>query len=375
MKAESTYSLKDDLFNREKVEYLAGLLAGAHQDFAAATFIEDCVSRFDELGLKERIAHIANMLHEHLPEYPEALAIILDALPEPLDPDLKDDDFGDFIFAPLSAYVAENGCTDEHLSRSLDALREITKRFSAEDAIRTFIDAYPEDTLEFLLECAQDSNYHVRRLASEGTRPRLPWSKRLSIEVERPIPILDLLYADPTRYVTRSVANHLNDIAKSDPDLVVETLCRWKADGEQDRDEFEFIMKHSLRTLVKKGHPPALELLGFHGAPDVELREFAIHTPVVELGLSLEFSLEVEANRHEKLLVDWVLHFATDGERESEKVYKLRQLELEAGESVTLEKTHPMRPMTTRRLYAGVHRVTLQINGVRRDSREFELRL
>lgn len=162
---------------------------------------------------------------------------MLDALPPILDPTKNDDDFGDFILAPLSDFVAQHGATEEHLDSSLAALGEITKRFSAEFAIRIFINAFPERSLEFLNECAGDANYHVRRLASEGTRPTLPWSGKISIDYHEPLPILDKLYRDPTRFVTRSVANHLNDIAKVDPDLVISMLKRWKKAGDQDPKE------------------------------------------------------------------------------------------------------------------------------------------
>ena len=133
---------------------------------------------FPTLELIQRIAHISSCLYEYLPDaYPAALDIILNSLPPALDPTKTDDDFGDFIFAPLSLFVATYGCTQNHLERSLQALKEITKRFSAEDAIRYFINAFPDETGSFLLGCAQDENYHVRRLASEGTRPKLPWSQ------------------------------------------------------------------------------------------------------------------------------------------------------------------------------------------------------
>ncbi|MEM7112915.1 MAG: DNA alkylation repair protein [Chloroflexota bacterium] len=374
MKAETTFSLKDQLFNPEKVAYLADLIQAVHPEFAHNAFCEAVTAVFPTLELKQRIDHISTMLHKHLPpDYPVALGILLRALPPELDPSKTDDDFGDFIIAPLSHFVATYGCTAEHLSRSLSGLREITKRFSAEDAIRSFINAFPEETMAFLAKCTQSDNYHVRRLASEGTRPKLPWSQKLLIDYHQPLSILDALFADPTRYVTRSVANHLNDISKLDPALVIDTLSRWQQSGAQQEKEMAFIVRHATRTLVKKGNLDALKLMGFGEEPDITIIDFATTTPQVVVGDAFLFSLTIEANKPQKLLVDYLMTFASDGKKAGQKVFKLKQLELKAGQSVTLRKKHPMRLMTTRRLYAGEHQITLQVNGKPFGSLTFDL--
>lgn len=382
MSTTPSFSLKDQLFNPEKVAYLTELLVNAHPDFPASTFQHQVVNAFPALELKARIAHIAECLRIHLPgEYPAALDILLRSLPPELDPNKTDDDFGDFIFAPLALFVAQYGCNETHLDRSLRALREITKRFSAEDAVRYFINAFPEETFRFLAECATDEHYHVRRLASEGTRAKLPWAQKLTTDYRKPLPILDMLYADQTRYVTRSVANHLNDISKVDPALVVETLGRWQESGAQSEKEMAFIAKHALRTLIKQGNPDALKLLGYGAEPDITIAEFATSTPVVQIGSALEFSLTIRAHSQQKLLIDYLMLFAADekrnggksGKKRGQKVFKLKQLALGADEVITLTKRHPLRPMTTRRLYPGTHRVTVQINGQTFDSFTFEL--
>lgn len=332
------------------------------------------VQAFPVLELKERITHISSCLHQYLPDdYSAALAIILEALPAPLDPSKTDDDFGDFIFSPLSLFVATYGCHTEVLESSLGALREITKRFSAEYAIRFFINEFPEETLAFLLDCAGDDNYHVRRLASEGTRPKLPWAQKLVIDYPQPLPILDQLFGDRTRFVTRSVANHLNDISKLDAALVIETLQRWAASGEQTEVEMAFMTKHSLRSLAKQGNPEALALLGFGGEPQIEISNFVTTTPVVKLGEAFEFSLEIEAQQAQNLLVDYLMLFASEGKKRSQKVFKLKQLKLKAGQVAKLKKRHPMRLMTTRRLALGEHQITLKVNGQTFDSLSFEL--
>ncbi|MEM6429086.1 MAG: DNA alkylation repair protein [Deinococcota bacterium] len=374
MKATTTFSLKDQLFNKDKVAYLAELFQTAYPQFPADAFVKDVVDAFPELELKQRITHITEQLRTCLPDdYSDALAIILQALPPELDPSKKDDDFGDFITAPLSNYVALYGCEAEYLELSLDALKAITKRFSAEDAIRYFINAFPDETLAFLKACAQDANYHVRRLASEGSRPKLPWAQKLMTEYTWPLELLDLLYADSTRYVTRSVANHLNDLSKLDPDLVLVTLKCWQAEGKQNDKEMAFICKHALRTLIKQGRQEALELIGFGGAPDITITDLTTSTPDVTVGDAFEFELTLTSHKQQNLVVDYLMIFASDSKKRSQKVFKIKQLELAEGEVVKLSKRHPMRLMTTRRLYEGEHSITLQVNGQAYGSLTFNL--
>ena len=375
VKAEVGFSLKDELFNEETVGRFAAWLTGATPNFDEGGFTREVMEPFPELELKQRIAHIAAVMETHLPaDFDAAVKVIVDALPERLDPTKTDDDFGEFIIAPFSHFVAVHGATAERLQISLDALREITQRFSAEDAIRTFINAFPVETLAFLQDCAADDNYHVRRLASEGTRPKLPWSGKLTIEHPEPLPILDALFADPTRYVTRSVANHLNDIAKIDPDLVLDTLARWQTTGDQEPAEMDFLIEHACRTLIKDGNGRALSLLGYGEEPDVELTDLVSPTTNVELGSAFEFSFAVTAKRPQKLLVDYTMVFAgPDGEPGGSKVFKLKRLDLAKGESVAIRKKHPMKLMTTRALYDGTHAITIQINGKEMDSLSFDL--
>jgi 3-methyladenine DNA glycosylase AlkC len=255
--------LKDRLFNHAQVAMLATELNRVHRPFAAAAFVEQVMSRLSELELKQRIAWITDCLQNYLPgDYRRAVHIIVRSLPAPCDPDLLDGDFGDFIYAPYSEYVARHGCTRDDFDFSLAALRAITTRFSAEFAVRTFIDAFPDQTRSTLAEWTADEHYHVRRLCSEGTRPRLPWASRLVTPVEYALPLLDNLYMDPTRFVTRSVANHVNDIAKLDPDLAVDTLHRWRSSGRQSPKEIDYLVRHATRTLIKQGDPRAMELLG-----------------------------------------------------------------------------------------------------------------
>lgn len=364
-KNSTGFSLKDQLFNRERVEYLADIFRAADKRFDASGFISATMRNLKQLELKERITHIATVLEGFLDsKFRVSAKQIVAALPPPLDPSLTDDDFGDFIFAPLGQFVVRNGLDAKHLRLSLQTLKAITQRFSMEDSIRAFINAHPAETLEELTKWSTDKNYHVRRLVSEGTRPTLPWSARISIRPSETLHLLDRLHADSTRYVTRSVANHLNDISKIDPELVLRTLSRWRNEGVQKEAELRWITNHSLRTLVKRGHPEALHFLGFATSPKIEVSDFVLQPERLQAGEAFEFSLTIKAKRDETLVIDYVIDFVKAGGKRSTKVHKLKQLQLKKGEVVTVRKKHMLRAgATTYTLYPGIHTVTIQING------------
>ncbi len=369
------FLLKDALFNATKVGKIAGEIAGAYPGFKRRAFEHEVLARFPELELKERIGWIAECLKKYLPAaYPDALNVLLSALPPPCDPALSDDDFGDFIYAPYSEFVVRNGCTRARLARSLNALKAITTRFSAEDAIRAFINAFPAETLTTLQTWCEHEHYHVRRLCSEGTRPSLPWSARLSMPSEAALPLLEVLHADNTRFVTRSVANHLNDISKQQPELVIHTLERWRELRRQRQDELAFITRHAMRTLVKRGHPQALALLGVSASAEVSVSDLTLPHHVA-INSALAFSFVLNSAEPCEALVDYILHFtAKSGAMRSKKVFKLKQVALAAGKPVMLSKRHPLRGgMTTRTLYPGPHALEIQVNGSVRARAQFVL--
>ena len=370
------FSLKDELFNQDRVQYLAGLFQAADATFDASGFTRATLKQLTKLELKQRIVHIASVLETHLADdYPTAAKQMVAALPPPLDPSKTDDDFGDFIFAPLGEFVVRNGLAKKHLKLSLKTLKEITQRFSMEDSIRAFIKTHPDETLEALQQWSTDTNYHVRRLVSEGTRPLLPWSGRLSIDVTRPLPFLDTLHADPTRCVTRSVSNHLNDIAKTQPKVVLETLRRWKKIGRQDPNELHWMCKHSLRTLVKQGDAKALRFLGYRPDPRIEIAKFKLTPGKLSPGEAIEFNFTISALRDESLMVDYVIDFVKANGKLKPKVHKLKQVEVRKGETVAIKKRHVLRAnATTFTLYPGKHNVTLQINGKSFGTQSFQLR-
>lgn len=373
-KKEKSFSLKDQLFNKDKVTYLATQIKKAHPRFAKEKFIKETLTQFPQLELKERIDHIAKVLKTHLPkDYPKALNIILKSLPPELDPKKTDDDFGDFIIAPLSHFIAQYGCDKKNYKLSINALFEITKRFSAEDAIRYFINAFPEQTYTAIKKLTTSKNYHQRRLASEGSRISLPWSKKIPWQPEDLIPILDNLYTDPTRYVTRSVANSLNDISKVNPTLVIQTLKKWQKSKKQNPKEMDFITRHSLRTLLKQGNNQALKMLGFGATNHIQLNKWSCPKKV-KIGQTTNFSFSLSTKKEQlgKLRLEYAIHFRKAKGELKPKVFKIKEGDF-AEKSTQVEKKHSFQLTTTRTLYVGEHKITIILNGKEIISDSFSL--
>ena len=366
------FSLKDQLFNIDKIRYLAGLFAGADPRFDAAAFEEDVMARLLDLELKARIHWIAEQLAAHVPGPLSAVApVILRALPPPLDPSRTDDDFGDFIFAPLGEWVTALTRQPEELPLALDMLEALTQRFSMEYAIRPLLKQWPEQVLERVLGWTDHDNYHVRRLATEGTRPRLPWGLAVDLPLTATTPILDRLHGDPARFVTRSVANHLNDIAKKAPEIVIDRLTDWQARGLQADKELAWLTSHALRGLVKAGDPDALRLLGYD--PDLAVTAQLTLPQEVRIGDRLALACDLQGPTGARVLVDYAIQFQRPGDKFSTKVFKWKIGQL-GPKGLQLSKFHPLRAQaSTFTLVAGAHRVTLLVNGVPRAEAEVAL--
>ena len=367
------FSLNNQLFNRDTVTML-----GMHFEragvFASAPFVAEVLSDMGPLALKQRINHIATVLARHLPPaFPQAAEAILQALPPPLDPTRADNDFGHFIYAPLGVYVETHGAID-HRDLSLDLLEALTQRFSMEFSVRAFLNRWPDETLARMAAWADHPNYHVRRLVSEGTRPRLPWGAGITLDYRRALPLLDRLHADPTRYVTRSVSNHLNDITKFAPDEVLERLEHWNAAADQLKKELRWMRTHTLRGLIKAGHTGAMRHLGYHPDADVTVSAISIAPNTLARGDQAEVSVRLSAPANTPLIVDYVIDFPKAGGKTSSKTFKLKTFTTKDTNGVTLKKRHRFKDdATTFALHPGPHRLHLQINGRRSASVDFTL--
>jgi 3-methyladenine DNA glycosylase AlkC len=357
------FSLKDHLFNADTVGHL-----GTHFEqagvFQGAPFVQDVLAEMGPLELKARINLIADVLTRYLPsDFSAAAKAIVAALPPPLDPMLSDDDFGHFIYAPLGVYVENHG-VEAHFDQGLDVLEQVTQRFSMEFSIRAFLNRWPDATLERMQDWITHDHYHVRRLVSEGTRPKLPWGQGIGLTVDHTLPLLDRLHSDPTRFVTRSVANHLNDITKSDPGAVITRLESWQGQGDQATKELEWMRKHALRGQIKAGDPAAMAHLGYRPDVAVKLSQFSITPDTVVRGSAAEISLVLEVEQDAPLIVDYVVDFVKANGKTAPKVFKLKVLDAKAGKPVTLKKKHTFKDnATTFTLYPGAHQLHVQING------------
>jgi 3-methyladenine DNA glycosylase AlkC len=259
-------------------------------------------------------------------------------------------------------FVARRGLDEPE--RALRTLHALTQRFSAEFAIRPFLAKHPKLGFRTLERWTKDPSLHVRRLVSEGSRPRLPWGLQLKALIADPSPTLPLLRAlqdDESEYVRRSVSNHLNDIAKDHPELVAEWIERYLPDAS---DERRALLRHASRTLVKKGHKRTLAAFGlaksFAGTAKLTL---APSKAKVGGEVTLTLELRSTAKKAQALVVDYSVHHVKADGSTSPKVFKGWKLELGPGEARTLTKRHSLKPISTRRYYAGPHPVTVQANG------------
>ena len=341
--------------------------------FPSEAFLRDALVDYEPLGLMARGAKIATSLKSHLPlKYECALEILMQSL----GPKLEKEGYGPspFYYLPHTTFVASYGLG--HFEASMRAQYELTQRFTAEFSIRPFLEQHPELTLRRMAHWTEDSNVHVRRLVSEGTRPRLPWAARLRAFQKDPLPVLALLERlkdDPELYVRRSVANNLNDIGKDHPGLLVETASRWLKGASRGR---AWIVKHALRTAVKRGDVSALEVLGYKKGTRVEVENATLSPASVCVGGNVTLSFEVVNNGRdtERVVVDFQIQFVKANGKRSAKVFKLRAIELAAGSSVRLNKKVSLAEMTTRKHYPGTHVVEVLLNGAVQSAGSFELR-
>jgi len=346
-----------------------------------ASFSRQALDGLDALELKARVLHLAQALRAHLPtDVDEACSILQASLGPPGEGDdlsalrTSPQGLAGWPVWPLSETVAALAAR-EHPERGLAALHAMTQRLTAEFAIRPFLIHHPDLSLATLERWVNDPSAHVRRLVSEGSRPRLPWGLRLQSLVQDPRPTLPLLRAlqdDESAYVRRSVANHLNDIAKDHPSLV----AQWLADhlpGASARRRA--LLRHASRSLIKAGDPAVLAAWGV-GAPFKGRVQMSLSPqPLPWAGkLMVTVALHSTARQAQTLAIDYAVHHArAGGDGHNVKVFKGWQLSLPAGAQVQLSRAHSMRPVTTRRYWPGSHLLSLRINGQTVQEAAFEL--
>lgn len=322
------------------------------------------------LELKDRVRLIAETLQNDLsPKPAKALEEIQQII---LSQDLRG-----FSLWPASTWIERFALSEP--TRSLTLMSLITERFTSEFCVREFLIHHPKETFSYLKgECLQE-NEHRRRWASEGCRPKLPWGKSVPAVLAKPqdnFEILEQLKFDPSLYVRKSVSNHLNDFTRTHPDLVLETLRRWEKESKTSSFEFmDFIKNRSLRTLIKQGNPEALKLMGVTSSL-VKLRRFSLKKNKVRFGGKIQLIAELynASKKTENFILDYVIHFQKSRGALSQKVFKWKKGSLKSKASLRLEKFQSFAPVTTRKLYPGLHKVELLLNGKISKLLEFEVR-
>lgn len=348
-----------NMYNREFILHFGERVHSVYGSFDVQEFLANIINEtWDELKLKERMRRITETLGGSLPEiYEEALKILF----------AIDESCVGFPYLFFPDFVALYGQEEEDWELSMKALERFTIRSSSEFAVRTFIIRDPKKMMDQMLVWSKSSNEHVRRLASEGCRPRLPWGEALTVFKNDPtlvISVLEQLKNDISIYVRRSVANNLNDISKDNPMAVLEIIRRWK--GVQSQTDW--ILRHGARTLIRKANPAVMELFGYGDNDDRVLTSsdnLSVNTPEVNIGDSSSISYEVCIREGEPVHVriEYGIYFVKARENTSRKLFFLCDKTLSGGEHFVGTKQYRWKDLTTRRHYPGEHRITLLVNG------------
>ena len=366
-----------EFINEDLIATLGQIFLRVSPGFDKEKFTEHAAKSLEKLELKERVLQVRDALDATLPQrFDQRCAALVASLHPSEDTDrdgvkFSDEGVSGFAVWPLTELVSH--CGLDYPEQALGVLKEMTKRFSSEFAVRPFLISHGAVTLRVFKTWVSDDNRHVRRLVSEGSRPRLPWGIRLHKFVSDPEPVMSLLEAlkdDPEEYVRRSVANNLNDIAKDHPATVVDIANDWITRAPKPRVK---LLKHACRTLIKNGDTGALAVFGYYASGSA-VAEIQVTTPVVQYGDFLEFSLKLdELKPGGNLMIDYTIHFVKANGSTSPKVFKWMDKQAVKSSSLTATRRHAIKPITTRKYYPGTHSLELLVNGVSLGTAQFEL--
>ena len=353
-----------NLLNHESLAKFARDIQGVYKPFNVDGFLNAVLDEtWDGLELKARIRQVSVNLGTFLPQdYKAALSVIDEVIG-------KSDAMFCFIFPD---FVEVYGQDEKDWDLSVAALERYTKYSSSELAVRPFIIKHEKRMMEQMYLWSGSGDEHVRRLSSEGCRPQLPWAPALNSFKKDPapvLPVLERLKTDSSAYVRNSVANNLNDISKTHPDLVVEIAKDWH--GKDARTDW--ILKHGCRTLLKKGNRDILGLFGYDDSGEVVVSDFALETDSVSIGGDLSFSFVISVKEAAKVRIEYGIDYVKSGGKTSRKIFQLSEIALKANESKPYTRKHSFADLSTRRHYPGTHSVTLIVNGIEQNTLEFEL--
>lgn len=355
-------ALKDQLAD-VAIQTIADVLQKIYPEFANQSFMAHALQGLEVLELKQRVQHIIAVLENYLPQDFEQTAAILQTIPEHW-PSQINQQYAAFVAWPLIDYVAVYGLAQPQLS--LETLAKLTHLFTAEFAIRPFLQSHFEITYGYMQQWAQHEHEHIRRLASEGMRSRLPWGQRVAKLLAEPqwaMTILQHLKDDSSDYVQRSVANNLNDLSKDYPQQVIELAQQWLKDTPTAQRQW--IIKHGTRGLIKAGHADALALLGYQTQIAINNIVFTVDKTELSMGESVTLTLSFDLPHAQALVIDYVLHLPRANGKHSQKVFKWKTGQFSQGQQ-QLTTRFSFKEISTRRYYAGEHRFVVLINGQKR---------
>ena len=353
-----------NMLNPKSLREFAENIHSVYNPFPVDEFIASTIDeKWESLELLARGHQIAANLRKYLPtDYQEAINICSQAIP-------STDGWYCLIFPD---FVEMYGQDAENWDTSVAALELFTQYGSSEFAVRPFIIKNEERMMTQMYAWSKHKNEHVRRLASEGCRPALPWAQALPKYKKDPspvLPILEQLKTDPSAYVRKSVANNLNDISKTHPDLVAGLAKDWYGKNK----DTDWIIKHGCRTLLKQGNSDVLAIFGYHNAADIDVSDFAVAETSVTLGSDLTFSFAVQAKEATKIRLEYGIDYVKANGKRNRKIFQISETALKAHEKKLYTKTHSLADLSTRKHYLGTHSVTLIVNGTERGTLDFEL--
>lgn len=361
-------------YGPEIVTCVADMVAFVAPEFPRKRFITETMSGYDALELMDRGRRIATQLHAFLPGgFPDTMAVLLRAIDAPVKRPSKNS-LSSFLYLPFTEFVARHGL--DHVDMSMAAMHVLTQRFTAEFCIRPFLIHHQDATLAHLRRFVVDPSADVRRLVSEGTRPRLPWAPRLPVLQANPdiaLEFLEQLKDDPSEYVRRSVANHLNDIGKDFPERLIQVTRRWAKGASSERKK---LVRHALRSLLKAGDGDALAIVGH--APDVSIEVMSCTVSPKRVPadgfVMLGYTVHNTGGTPASIIADCRVGYVRADGSVSPKVFRMATFVLASGESRAVSKKLSLTPLTTRKHYPGRHPVEAQVNGQRFAMGEFDLR-
>jgi 3-methyladenine DNA glycosylase AlkC len=342
------------------IKVIADHLSNNDESFNKKRFLKIALDNLVDLSLMERNRQIVDAMHECLPEdFIQAKTIIVNSL-APVENQIDKQGIHSWLAVPFAEFLGKYGM--HHLAHALDGLAAVTKLFSSEWGIRHLLDIHQHEVLKQLHKWCDHEDEHIRRLVSEGSRPRLPWSFQLKAFIASPdltFPLLEKLKNDSSDYVRLSVSNHLNDISKDHPDYLQAKLECWLDINNPQRMR---LIKHACRTLIKQGHQPTLKMLGYKPLKlsDIEL---SLESNLVEYGSQLSFEFKFLGNKDKDIIIDYVIHFQKSNGSKSPKVFKWKVGKINNTGQFKAKKNHTIKPITTRKYYNGDHELEIFVNG------------